>query len=1064
MKFLLFLSLPFVSAGLWGQNVNATLRGTVRDASGAVLQSASIKITNLEKGVSRSVATNETGDYVVLQLPPQNYSVSASAPGFKTRVNENFVLQVGQEARLDFALEVGATTEQIVVSEVAPLIQSEDASNSGVIDEKKVKELPLNGRVFYDLARLVPNVFNPAQGSTLAARGGFNVAGNAETTNNFLLDGTDNNDRTTGQPSVRPSVDGIREFRILTGTYAAEYGRQSGGQVVVTTKSGTNEIHGTAYEFFRNDRFDARNFFSPGGLLPFTRNNYGFSIGAPIKKNKTFIFGTFEGLRNKQVAVSQGRVPTEKERRGDFTDYNGTLTLPGVSGNIIPQAMLNPTSLKLLEYYPLPNLPLTGNNNYVNSNPSRTPQDQFSLRGDHVFSASNNLSVAYQFFDYFVYTPSTIQGFSTQDKQRSHHAVITDYHTFSPNLINEFRIGYNRYSGLRNNEDNNLGNVVQQLGIPQGGDYGVQPTNNVNGGLPSISITGLSSIGGGTPQWRGDNTINVVNAVTWVRGSHTVKFGGDYQLFYKHSYFDTTPKGSFSFNGQYSTNALADFLTGRLRSTGRATGDPNQHPYTRAFSFYVQDDWKVSPALTLNVGLRYEINVPQKENTNKTSQFDLNTGLLNSGQGGVYDVNRATGLLTRVGTLDIGDTLYDMRKSNFAPRVGFAYRLTRDNKTVIRGGYGIFYDQVVVGNGMFPLYGLGAPYLSSFTTTNTPTETFATWENPFPAGTAGGSVSPGAVNRNLPATYIQQWSFGIQRELISNLLLDVTYQGSKGTAIPISYDINQANPGPGNIQSRRPYSQWSGVTWRDAVGRSSFNSMVAKLERRYANGLTFQTSLVWSKSLDLQSIQSSGNTGDGGIRDIRNLNAEWGLSGFDARLRYVASYVYELPFGRGRAFLTSSPRWLDAIAGGWETTGIITVQTGRPVTITTSRDISNTGSGSGTNRPNVIGDPHLENPSVQQWYNVAAFTDIIPAGTYTFGNAGRNIVTAPGIQTFDIGLFKVFRLTERFALQFRTEAFNALNRANFAVPVTDINAANRGQINSTAIPNRSLQFALKVVF
>ncbi|WP_031498300.1 TonB-dependent receptor [Bryobacter aggregatus] len=1054
--------LLLAASGVWAQNVNASLRGTVKDQTGSVIAGAKIIIKNLEKGTVRPVETGASGDYFALQLPPQSYSVEASANGFKTKVYESFVLQVGQEARLDFTLDIGASSEQMIVSEVGPVIQSEDGSNSGVIDEKKVKELPLNGRVFYDLARLVPNVFNPPQGATLAARGGFNVAGNPETSNNFLLDGTDNNDRTTGQPSVRPSIDGIREFRILSGTFNAEYGRQSGGQVLVTTKSGSNEIHGTVYEFFRNNNFDARNFFSPGDLAPFNRHNYGLSIGAPIRKNRTFVFGTFEGLRNKQVTVSQGTVPTELERRGDFSKSNGTVNLPGVVGNVIPQSQLSATSLKILQYYPLPNLAAAaGSLNYVNSTPSRTPQDQFSVRVDHAVSAKNNLSVSYQFFDYFVYTPSTIAGFSTLDKQRSHHAVITDTHIFSPNLINDFRIGYNRYSGLRNNEDNALGNLVAALGIPQGGDFGVQPTNGVNGGLPGISITGITGIGGGTPQWRGDNTINLVNSLTLVRNKHTYKFGGDYQYFYKHSYFDSSAKGSFSFNGQYSSNALADFLTGRLRSTSRAIGDPNQHPYTRSYNFYVQDDWKVLPRLTLNYGVRYELNSPQKERTDKTSQFDLNTGLLNSGRGGVYDVNRSTGLLNLVGTKDIGNTLYRMPKTNFAPRFGFAYRLTQDNKTVVRGGYGIFFDQVVVGNGLFPLFGLGAPYLSSFTTTNTASEVFATWDNPFPRGTAGGSVAPGGVNPDFPTTYMQQWSFGIQREVVNNLLLDVTYQGSKGTALPISYDINQAVPGAGNIQARRPYSQWSSVTWRDAVGRSSFHSLVTKLERRYAHGLTFLTSLVYSKSLDLQSTQSSGNTGDGGIRDTRNLNAEWAPSGFDAKFRYVGSYVYELPFGKGRAYLNSAPRWLDAVAGGWETTGIVTVQTGRPVTITTSKDISNTGS---TNRPNVVGNPVLDNPTVRQWYNPAAFSDVLPTGTYAFGNAGRNIIRAPGIQTFDLGLFKAFRVTERLGLQFRAEAFNALNRANFAVPVTDLNSANRGQINSTAIPNRSIQFALKIVY
>ncbi len=1068
MKYLfsVLMGVIFITSPVFSQSVNATLRGTVRDGSGAVVRSATLTITNVEKGITRAVKTDESGDYIALQLPAQTYSILVESLGFRSQVRENFILQVSQDARLDFNLEVGSVSEQIVINEAAPLIQSEDGSNSGVVEERRIKELPLNGRVFYELARLVPNVFNPPQGSSLANRGGFYVAGNSEVTNNFILDGIDNNDRTSGQPSVRPSVDGIREFRILSGSYAAEYGRQSGGQVVVTTKSGTNEIHGTVYEFFRNNKLDARDYFSPGALEPFTRNNYGFSIGGPIKKNKTFFFGTFEGLRNKQVNVSQGIVPTEAQRRGDLSDSPGNINIPGVTGKIIPQSLLHPTSQKLLEYYPLPNVAgaSSGSPNYINSTPSRSPQDQFSARVDHVFNSKNNISVSYQFFDYLEFRPSTLPNFSTLDKQRSHHAAISDYHIFSPGLINEFRIGYNRYSGLRYYEDNALGNVVAQLGIPQGGAYGVQPTNNVNGGVPSISVAGvngLSGIGTSTPQWRGDNTINIVNALTWVTGKHTYKFGFDYQNFYKHSYFDSNSKGSFSFNGQYTGNALADFLTGQLRSTSRAIGDPNQHPYTRSANFYVQDDWKIHPSLTLNIGLRYEANFPQRERTNKLSEFDLSTGLLNSGQGITYDVNRATGLLIPVGTKDIGNTLYNMPKKNFAPRVGFAWRVGSGNKTVIRGGYGIFYDQVVVGNGLFPLFGLGAPYLSAFTTTNTATTQFATWDNPFPAGVAGGSVSPGAVNRNFPNTYMQQWSFGIQRQIASNLLLDVTYQGSKGTAIPIDWDINQATPGPGNIQARRPYQQWSSVTWRDAVGRSVYHSLTTKVERRFANGLSFQSSFVWSKSLDLQSINASGSTGDGSIRDTKNINAEWGRSGFDAKLRFVSSYVYELPIGRGRYLLNTAPGWLDAVAGGWETTGILTFQSGRPFTVTTTRDTSNTGGG---NRPNVIGDPHLDSRSPQLWYNTAAFSDIVPAGTYTFGNAGRNIISAPGIQTFDAGLFKNFRLLESLNLQFRAEAFNLLNRANFAVPVTNIAATNAGQITSTAIPNRSIQFALKLVF
>ena len=806
---------------------------------------------------------------------------------------------------------------------------------------------------------------------------------------------------------------------------------------------------------------DARGFFSPATIPTFTRNNFGTSFGGPIRKNKTFVFGTYEGLRNATVSATRSTVPTAAQRSGDLSAF-AAISYPGIVNNQIPQSQITPQAVKILSYYPLPNLAAApGGLNYVNATPTRTPQDQFSLRGDQVFSDKNNLALSYQFFDYLVFTPSAVPGFSTVDKQRSQHATISDTHIFNPGLIQELRLGYNRYAGLRTWEDNQLGDVVAQLGIPQGGQYGVQPTGTSNGGLPSISITGISGIGGGTPQWRGDNTINLVESVTWVHGKHTLKFGADYQYFYKHSYFDSGAKGSFSFNGQYTGNAFADFLLGDIRSDSRTVGDPNQHPYTRSSDLYAQDDWKILPRLTLNLGLRYELNIPQKERTNKLSQFDLTTGLLNSGDGTVYNVDSVTGLLVKVGTKNIGDTLYQEPKLNFAPRVGFAYRVTQDNKTVIRGGYGIFYDQVVVGNGLFSLFGLGAPYLSSFSVTNTATATYATWTNPFPAGTTGGSISPGAVDPHFPTSYTQQWSFSVQRQLVKQFALDVTYQGSHGIHEPINYNINQAAIGPGTIQSKRPYPLWANVTWSDAIGFSTFHSLVSKVERRYSNGLSWQSSLVYSKTLDLQTLQSTSAGGDGGIRNVHDIKSEYGRAGIDARLRFVSSFVYRVPVGKGRPFLSHAPGWLDAVADGWETTGILTLQSGRPFTVTTSKDLANDG---GSARPIVIGDPHLANPSVNEWFNPAAFTTVIPAGTYTFGNEGRNILDAPGLQTFDAGAYKNFAYRERFNLQVRVESFNALNHANFSAPSANIDSTNVGQIGSTATANRTIQFGAKLRF
>jgi hypothetical protein len=1051
------------SCQCFGQSVNATLRGTVKDQSGAVIVGASVTIRNTEKGISRTLTTNEAGDYVAAQLPPQRYSIQASASGFETQGHNDLVLQVGQEARLDFALGVGSTSQTVTISDSAgPLIQSENASVGGVVDEKNIKELPLNGRQFWQLAQLIPGVSPPPQNSTLSARGGFQVAGSYEVSNNFILDGIDNNDRTTGQPSVRPSVDGIQEFRVLTGTYEAEYGRQSGGQILVTTKSGSNQFHGTAFEFFRNNHLDARNFFSPGNLDPFTRNQYGGSLGGPILKNKSFFFVTYEGLGSKQVNVVRGTVPTLAQRRGDFSGLS-PLTGFGIVNNQIPASQLSPTSLALLKYYPAPNLNApTGSLNYVNSSPTTSSFNQFSTRFDQVISAKNNLYGTYQYYDSYDFGPSTIPGFGTAQPQRFQHASFVDDHVFSPGLINEFRVGYNRLAGLKQNEDAKLGNQIAALGLPQGGDYGLEPTIEGNGGIPAVTITGLSGIGqSGNPQWRADNTYNIVDTLTWTHGTHTIKFGSDYQYFYKHSYYETTARGAFNFNGQYTGNAFADFLVGGMRTTSRGIGDPNQYPKTKAEALYVQDEWKVLPKLTLNVGLRYELFFPQRENTNKLSAFNRSNGTLEDGQGNVWSVNPSTGLLYRAGTTTPKETLWGLRALNFAPRFGFAYRLDNNNRTVIRGGYGIFYDQNVVGNGVFQFFGLGTPYQTAQGFTNTPTLQVATWANPFPAGTTSGSFTTGAINQNFPTAYTQQWTFGVQHEVVTNLLIDVTYQGSKGTHLPLSYNANVPVPGAGAIQARRPYPLWGTVTWVDAVNASSYQSLNVRLERRFKNGLSFNTNFVYSKSLDLGNLPSTSGTGDTPVQNRSNLAAEWGLSDFNQKFRYIGNFVYDLPFGRGRRLMNSAPGWLDAVAGGWETTGILTLQTGRPFSVTTSRDISNTG---GSNRPFVVGNPALDNPGVNAWFNTLAFSNVVPGGGFAFGNLGRNNLIAPGIKNLDFGLFKNFRATERIGVQFRAEAFNVLNHANFSIPASDANASTFGQISSTQLPNRDIQFGLKVVF
>jgi hypothetical protein len=1061
MKFFsLLLAALLLSAAAVGQDINATLRGVVTDSSGAVITKATVLITNSEKGVSRTILTDEKGEYVAAQLSPQTYSITVTASGFKTSVRNGFTLQTAQEARLNFSLSVGESTQEVVVSANSSLLQTEDIGASEVIDEKKVQELPQNGRNAFSLALLAPNVYG-ALGSTT-----YSVAGNPSVNNNYLLDGVQNNDRTTGSPTVKPSEDGIQEFRILTGQYAAEYGRQSGGQVIMTSKSGNNDFHGSAYDYVRDNVTDARNFFSTTDLPPFSQNQFGASAGGPVRKNNTFFFGTYEGLRQTKDAVSLSTVPTGLERNGDFSQLAtasnpNPITINGTPTTEVPANLITFTSNALLQYVPHANTGTGLTNNYTFNSVSSQKYDQFSIRVDHVLTPKDTFFSTYQFYNSFTVSAGTLPLFGSTAPARDQVISIAEDHAFTPNLINEARIGYNRWVALNISQANSLGDVISQVGIPQGGTNGLAPTTPATGGVPYVTTTGYATFGTASnlPQSRWDNTFNYVDSLTWNHGKHTVKTGFDIEHFYKHSFFVTDNTGAFTFNGQFTGNGFADFLIGGLRTTQYALGDPNQHPYTNAASFYGQDQWKVTHNLTLNLGIRYELFTPQKEVDNKLGTFDTTDGTLLDGQSHRYTVDTKTGNLSVVGSAHLGDTIYKQPHTNFAPRVGFDYRLFNDT-AVIRGGYGIYYDQLVVGNGEYQNYGLGPPYILIKSYTNQVGSAPATWSDPFPAGTSGGSVSPYGINEDLPTPYRQQWSLGVQKEVIKNLLVEVSYLGSNGSHLPLRYNINQPTPGAGAIQARRPYPVWSTVTYLNDVGTSSYNALTLRAERRYANGFSFLTSLNYAKSLDQGTTASSGTSPQNPL----DLHAEWGPSSFDARLRYIATFIDELPFGKGRKFLSNANPVVRGIVGGWELTAILTLQTGNPFNITTSKDISNTG---GSNRPFQLSDPTKGAPkSLQEWFNTSAFTNVNPAGAgvYSYGNTHRDNVYGPGLENTDAGLFRNIRITERFRTQIRAEAFNALNHPSFSNPTSDANSPSFGQISSTVSTARQWQFAAKLLF
>jgi hypothetical protein len=1066
---LLFAFLALASHGLLAQGVSADIRGTITDPSGATVKDAVVTITDVTKGWSRKMVTGANGDYQFVQLTPADtFALAVEAAGFRKEVRSGIVFETGQQSRVDLQLLVGSVTDSVMVEGAASLVDTENASVGAVVDERKVEELPLNGRQFWQLSQLVPNVLPPTQNSSIGFRGGFNVSGHQEVENNYILDGVDNADQATMQPTNRPSVDGIQEFKVLTGVYNAEYGRYSGGQILITTKSGSNDFHGTAFEFLRNSDLDARNFFGPHVVPAFRRNQFGGSNGGRIRKDRTFYFVTYEGLRLTNQVTGLATVPTAAMIGGNLAGL-GTIKDPTTGkafpNNLIPSSELNPISQAFAKYFASPTSgALTSNYNY--SLLGNEQDNQFSGRIDQVISAKNNLFVSYQFAQrQTLYQANTVcgsrvlPGFGCTEPERDQGLSISETHIFAPTVVNDLRLGYNRIRTNRFNQDASFGDVDQTLGIPQPGPNGQGIVGNL--GLPQISVTGYATIGDPTnlPQGRRNNTYNVIDGLSWIKGAHTLKFGGDYKYFiYNYAYLALADaRGSFSFNGQYSGNALVDFLLGDPRSTSVSPGDPTVRSYDTSAALYAQDEWKVTQKLTLSLGLRWELTLPQKERLDKWATFDPSTGLDITGTGQLLNVS-STGQLVQVGTSSLSAP-WNTRWDNLAPRFGLAYRPFNDTRTVVRAGAGKFYNAEYGGTdaGVSSLF-RGIPFRASQTFTNSASSVLATWTNPYPSTTTSiGGYTPYGLAYTIKTPNVEQWTFGVERELAKDLILETTYLGSKGTDLSVSLPFNQPAPAAGAIQARRPYPQWGPISFVEAAGNSTYHSLAVRLERRFAKGLSLLTAYTYGHSID--DVPGSGD-GETGILDPHDLAGSKGNSTFDVKHRLATSFVYQLPFGEG-GIGAHAVRPVRAVISGWETTGILTLQTGSPFSVVTSKDISNTGA---ANRPFVVASPALADPTATEWFNTAAFSLVEPAGTYAYGNAGRNILRGDGLKNLDFGLFRHFPISERVGLQFRAETFNIANHTNFGLPVNDASSSSFGQVTLTSTSSRDVQFGLKLLF
>ncbi len=1060
---LVLLALLFVSSvsPVVAQTHRGTIRGTVTDPNKAVIPGAAVKLINTETNETREVRSGEEGEFAISSLPPGSYRLEVAATNFAA-FSETVTLLVNQERRVNVPLEVSSGQHIVDINSANEAALKKDSASLGtVIENRQVEGLPLDGRNFFELSLLVPGAVPNAQGSAGSVRGdfAFSVNGAREDSNNFLLDGVYNVDPKLNTFGVRPPVDAIREFEMLTSTYDAAFGRSAGAQVNVVLKSGSNDWHGSLYEFHRNGALDAKNFFAPASepAPKYIRNQFGGSIGGPIRKDKTFFFADYEGTRSREGITRVANVPTLAERAGDFSRSLFGVPIDPFTGQpfpggVIPLGRINAIGRRLAALYPAPNR-ATPFANFVSSPTQRDRNDSFDARVDHVLNERSSLAFRYSFGDRDLFEPfagpsfSAVPGYGNDVRRRSQNAMISETHVFSPRFVNDARIAFNRVA-IAVTQENAGTSINRAVGLPD------LTTNPRDFGLSFITITGFSPLGheGNNPQNSVTNTFQLLDTATYTRGQHLFKFGGDVRVNQQNGFRDVESRGRIQFSpfGQVTFNALGDLLLGAPLLSGGARVDNHQHLRTESYNFFFNDSWRVTPRLTLTAGLRYEYNSPAVDAFDRANIFDP-----------------ATRSLVAVGTNNVPRSGYEPDKNNFAPRVGIAYTLGDEGETVLRAGYGVYYDQSPLAPGE-ALY-FNKPYFDFNLFFSLGPFLPLTLDNPFPSFfPLALPDSALAIQRDLRTPYMQHWSANVQRQLGRSRVLEVAYVGSKGTKLLSARDINQPRPSvlpPGLPFTPRPIAGFDDITLLESRASSTYHSLQARLQQRLDFGLALLASYTWSKSIDDASNFFT-SAGDPNFpQDSHNLRAERGRSNFDVKHRLSVSYSYDLPFGKGRTYLADRGL-LSSFLSGWQTFGIVTAQTGRPFTVALLQEIDNSGTGRSSlgfganDRPNLVGNPALSNRTPDRWFNPSAFAFPAPGA---FGNAGRNILEGPGYHNVNASLIKNTALNERLNLQLRAEVFNLFNHPNFNLPDNFFGSPTFGRITSARDP-RHLQFGAKLLF
>ncbi len=1071
----------------FAQQPTAEITGLLTDSSGAVVPAADIRLVNTSTGLHWEAQSNESGNYDFPNLPTGGpYRITVSRQGFGAVSRTNINLVISQVARLDFTLSVGSTTSTVEVTASAPMLESSTASVGQLIESRAVADLPLNGRNYLQLAKLSTGVLEAKPGDRNVSGGSFIANGVRAQLNNFLLDGVDNNSKVVDQQNsspvvVQPSVDAVQEFKVETNNYSAEYGYSAGAVVNASIKGGTNQVHGDAFEFVRNDKIDARDYFAnPTAPKPeLRRNQFGGTLGGPIVKNKAFLFGSWERTLERDGITYVTTVPTAAMQTGDFSgqpavfDPSSTVSLGGgvysrtaFPGNRIPTSRYDPAAAKLLALFPAPTTGASFNN-YVTSPVQDLTTNRYDFRHDLQLSRNDNLFARYSHFtnDYNhpgPFAPPLVGSTTFQQSIKAttgNGAALGETHTFSARMVNEFRAGYNRIEDALQpfvnsyiDDKYGLGGIPAQPGVV---------------GLPSMSISGFTTIGEATflPNSKISEALTFEDHLSLVLGNHNLKFGGSFRDVRSWFSISSSARGTYSFNGAFSQDpqnrsktgsGLADFMLGIPSSSGISNflaGDI-RYKYTGAF---IQDDWKLSPKLTINAGLRWELWTQPVERHDQQANFFPAAGKLafanNQVPAGVpaaYVENVPAGLDSR--------SLMQIAWHNFAPRLGFAYQAAPS--LVLRGGAGMFFadDPFIGASGRLPA---NPPYAisNSYPTDNITPALFLS--NGFPANAVTAlnfnSVNLVAFSPDMQNGKVYHWSFGAQKQL-GQYVLEGNYVGTRATGMPLGYNLNQPYAGSGSVASRRPYPGFNNINAQLPMGVSRYNALELRAERRYSSGFSLLASYTYSRSLDNGGEQL---IGDLSLRNVDNVNWEYSLSAGDMRHRFVASALYDLPFGHGRHFDIRN-RALNAVAGGWQANAILTAHTGQPFTPSLGVSSANTGAA----RPNRIGDGNLPSGqrTIQNWFDKSAF--VSPA-QYLYGNAGRNILFAPGAANVDFSLFKRFslkRVREGSELQFRAESFNFFNHPQFGQPNSRVDIAQGGSITSLSNSMRQMQLGLKFLF